>query len=1184
VTLALLPLLPACDTPLDPAGQRSTGLAATRDTGGPRVLWDILAEPLPELPLPNDAATRIDPTSPTGRRLNISIAAADTEYERDTRRKFNGLDGFGIFSPIVVSFDAPLDLADLARRHGTNDDFRDDAVFLLNVDPDCQRFGEEVTLNIGRRRFPQTLFTRAGIVPDESAPGGFRVDESSSRVFPYDAWSTYNNILFEERNEDVNGNGILDPGEDLDGDGVLDVANFIDPTVCDGFARGTLAHDQCVADNLMGFYDRTSNTLILRPIWPLEQQCTYAVVLTQRLRGEDGRPVMSPFSGVNPRDQTRALAPVADLLPRYGLGVEDIAFAWTFTTGTQTRDFEALRAGLYGHGVFAQLGAEFPVSAFRVDRLAELADPDGPTEYPAGATVLSGACAGAAVTLLWARGQSEWGPNMCAMEADWTSLSAFFSGTFSAPNLMVDTDGRATPRYPDDHDEYWKLDYLTGEITYGRTEPRFICGLPLELDTSCSPGNPEGRPFCRPFPVILYAHGYGSAKGESLSHIGRHTAMGYAACGIDSFGHGLNRALEDPVVGSRFNLARLLFAPFGADVLMQMVLAGRDRDLNNDGLSDPGADQWTADLFHTRDMVRQHALEFMQMLRILRAMDGTTRGDDGGLLGDVDGDGRVDLGGPRNIVGMWGISLGGIVAGVLAGIEPGFDAVSPNAGGASLTDVTARLGQGGLPEAVLLPMLGPFMAGCIPIDQSQNPLTEGEGGRCFPQDGREGSQPAGELTLGWYAYDFNRFATHVVATLQGVQAGDIVRLTNLDKNITREARITERGWFRLSVPADALDPLERRPLLGLTDESTQPVAYANTPELGDRVRIEVLDATGTVSRGVVDTFQREITFQGTTYPEGAPLVVLQKGLAYQRNSPDFRRFVAIAQTAITLADPGAWGAQYIFEPVDVSHYDPNTPTQRMRVLIMPTVGDTQVPASTGVSMARASGLLGSWIRDPERYPAEHGWRELFMPDPRYGHSIERELEERWVIEADPRLQRYGDNPINPFVLYDIDDLSDGTARFSCGDSDWSAIIGENRCPPEVAGQEIFFDVPNPAPGNALRLNRPRGDGTFDAFRIPLLRPAGQHGIYNAQSFREFDADAFAVNFTSRFLGSGGRLVDHPATCDCSASGLPSFLLEDFPEYPGRSRACQPDDLKLCTETCAQAWGIRTPEAANCEPL
>jgi hypothetical protein len=54
-------------------------------------------------------------------------------------------------------------------------------------------------------------------------------------------------------------------------------------------------------------------------------------------------------------------------------------------------------------------------------------------------------------------------------------------------------------------------------------------------------------PFCKPFPVVAFAHGYGSSRSEFTLHIGRHTAMGFAACAIDSYGHGFNRGIVDPV-------------------------------------------------------------------------------------------------------------------------------------------------------------------------------------------------------------------------------------------------------------------------------------------------------------------------------------------------------------------------------------------------------------------------------------------------------------------------------------------------------------------------------------------------------------------------------------------------------------------------------------------------------------
>ena len=149
-------------------------------------------------------------------------------------------------------------------------------------------------------RFPVTLYNRANVTVDPESPHGFRrrqLDKFSRSGS--DPHGMANNLLFEEHNEDFNGNGILDPGEDLDYDGQLDVANFIEPTTCDGVALygsdGNVnpdydqeAYDMCVADNLMTWYERESNTLIMRPIWPLEQRWTYAVVLTDRLRDESG--------------------------------------------------------------------------------------------------------------------------------------------------------------------------------------------------------------------------------------------------------------------------------------------------------------------------------------------------------------------------------------------------------------------------------------------------------------------------------------------------------------------------------------------------------------------------------------------------------------------------------------------------------------------------------------------------------------------------------------------------------------------------------------------------------------------------------------------------------------------------------------------------------------------------------
>ena len=133
----------------------------------------------------------------------------------------------------------------------------------------------------------------------------------------------------------------------------------------------------------------------------------------------------------------------------------------------------------------------------------------------------------------------------------------------------------------------------------------------------------------------------------------------------------------------------------------------------------------------------------------------------------------------------------------------------------------------------------------------------------------------------------------------------------------------------------------------------------------------------------------------------------------------------------------------------------------------------------------------------------------------------------------------------------------------------------------LIGQEVFFPLPTPEPGKELRINIEREDGSYDGFRIPVLRPAGQHGIYNAQAFRVFDSDAFMVNFTVRYLGSRGDLVEHEQGCDCTATEITEFLLNGEAQTPGLSdRECTDLDVNVCSEECSD-WGIETPVVREC---
>jgi len=257
------------------------------------------------------------------------------------------------------------------------------------------------------------------------------------------------------------------------------------------------------------------------------------------------------------------------------------------------------------------------------------------------------------------------------------------------------------------------------------------------------------------------------------------------------------------------------------------------------------------------------------------------------------------------------------------------------------------------------------------------------------------------------------------------------------------------------------------------------------------------------------------------------------------------------------------------------------------VIVMPTVGDGQVPLATGVALGRTSGLLGSWDRDPEHQAPEHGWRALFAPDSRYGKSMDRWLIDQHVVEGDWRMERWAGYGPNPHVLFDPDNVSDGAAEFSClHAADWSASNGEFQCPAEIDDTDTRFGVLHPDPGQELRRNRPRADGTWDGFRIPLLRPAGQHGIYNPQPFRRFDADAFMVNFVARYMASRARNVAHEPGCDCAYARRPLFEVHGSPAWPGIEEvpACPDDDTacgKQCSHACAKAWGLAANPVTVC---
>ncbi len=871
-SLIALLALSACAPPLD-------GLRATPSGAGPLVKIDWDAEPLPEIPFPNDLATRVDPSSPTGLRVNISKEAV-TVSEAQARAKLDELSGFGIYAPITVAFESRLDLDNIIARHANDfhraEAFDDDAFYLIDVDPQSPTYLQPVELDVGHGRYPVDI-------------------EGTNRYFANDPRWDMPTIMFESGDEDLNGNGVLDWGEDTDNDGVLDVPN-VHPAGGD------------VRDDLLTFYELESETLIVRPVVPLREQGRYAMVLTERLVGVDGNPVRSPWAYVNHTRQTEALLPVLDALPQWGLSVDDVAYAWVFTTGRVTGDLVDIRRGFDGEGPWPFL-ADYPARVQTAPQVHDL--PDYPPQYLPTSVVLE------ALSPLFE------GPEGELLNAAYSQFGgALVGGTITVPNLLIDREGTG-----DTTDDWWELDPVAGTMTHEPNRLVFTCLLP---DPSIGAGQPA--------PVALFGHGHSTSRLDMMLFGWALNRVGIATCAADYPGHGfeLDSDLEP--------LAEGLLTTYGLLSFYNHMKDHRARDLTNDGNTNSGGDQWISDPFHSRDMVRQGVVEKMALVRALKGCGTGTMDilDDTGQVVDTvtscdwDSDGTPDIGGPDVDYSILGGSLGGINTSVAAGVMPEVEAFGPLVPGGGLLDVGIRSDLGGVVAAVIGRMITPLILG-LPGDD-------------------------GSLQVVQYVNAYLEMEQVSIATLSSFPAGGKIVVENLANGEVREGYIPDDGRFRLAIPADALSGLEKKAWAGMPEEGPRLGEVYTVPDnegLGDPLVITLYDADGNLVERI-DSWQQDTLYEGVTMPAGSPLVAASHGSGHIRGTPELRRLAMATSMALEPGDPISYAPHWFEQPFDLLGGQP------ANVLVMPNVGDQGVTVSAGLGIARAAGLVERHEVD-ERY-------------------------------------------------------------------------------------------------------------------------------------------------------------------------------------------------------------------------
>ncbi len=1125
-----LAALAACAVDTIPAG-----LQATPPGAGPAVVFDLLHRPLPDIPQPNDIATFADPTSRTGRRIDASVVGS-TSMDEVARTQFDEMEGWGTTAPITVRFTseaaadprvAAVDLADFRLRMQVPDwDTRDDAVYVVNL-----ATGVPALLDVGQGNFPTTIL-------------------DPTQYYPNDPHATSNNLLMETVEEGA-GLGPADyrPSLDLDFDGVLD-----HPDTLGTLGPGGIAG----VDDLLPWYERQTDTLVLRPLLPLEEKTEYAVIVTDRMHGPDGQPVRSPFPEVYHPSQRASVQHLQTVLgdptrANYygdiaGTGLTHVAFAWTFTTQPVTEDMVLLRDGLYGRGPFARFATQYPpaVEPFQAAGKAlapgdepsawqSLPECAGPSKTP---YVAHWVDAKQAITTLLPQLFPLSATQQQGLLDSLDAVDYFVVGTYPTPYLI----GDPASTDPDDH---FHVNFMTGEASVHTDQGHFWLSVP-KATAGAKP----------PFPVAFWHHGTTLFDTEMFIHAGRYAKNGLALASIDAPGHGL---YVDP--GQQFFLRALLSASC-LEPFTNAIDSGRDIDLNGDGIPDSGGLIWSAHILRTRDNVRQAVLDAMQLTRTLASFDGKALADEDyngngvldDLAGDFNGDGVVDVGGPGVPIYASGGSLGGIVSMIQGVVDPQIVAAAPVSGAGGFMDVAMR----GVvtPVPVLEQVLGPLIVSVPAAGLTDSACT------------------SEQRSVRWYVNDLFNTAQIEIACLDAseLDVGMTVLVRNATNGELRCTRTGDGGTFRVAIPTSVGDAVAIQ-VLGAPDavDSYQTCNTVEGAPVGRAIGTWEQAATSFTPVATAGLDCTSTTgcaqFRETFYPVGSPLVAPQEGLGLLRQTPDFRQIVSLSQAALDPADPMNYARYYMLRSLPALDGTPSAPRP---LLVATTAGDNQVTTATGLAFARAAGALP--FLPPSAVTTMPEYADYATPQALWdafgGQSPNQVLIANGQMEG---VSRMGRTP--PSMACGINYVTSTTCNAPPSPPTATACEDTLYDADWLGGPADDYGQPHPA--TPLRMARLASTHVVDAASLAMawtpriegapsanddaawtpgpplvasvtayLDPLGQHDWSVGDPCQKWDGTTYMDNLLAHFFATNGQdlyYLSHPASHTCLANTSCPFL-------------------------------------------
>ena len=284
-------------------------------------------------------------------------------------------------------------------------------------------------------------------------------------------------------------------------------------------------------------------------------------------------------------------------------------------------------------------------------------------------------------------------------------------------------------------------------------------------------------------------------------------------------------------------------------------------------------------------------------------------------------------------------------------------------------------------------------------------------------------------------------------------------------------------------------------------------------------------------------------FEGDLIGKGTPLVALAEGLGLRRANPELRRFLGLGQMVLDPADPAVVAKHAVLEPIEFD----STESRGTHMMLITTAGDMNVPASTGLSIGRAAGLIDYLGEDEERlycYSADTiaQYGENFMGNypPDSGEVCVPEnqvLLDTWMSEAVHSMKRFTDSR-GEGVHMDVE-------NFSGGEDMWAG------------------EIPRSDPPLRIGIDRQDPQGGVSAALFPFPRPDGQHGVAMPGGLPdEAKRKCEKAEFPYESCAEG--------ECDCESVGrfdVGTFIMNMMGAYILEGGKAMPADPCLGTDDC-----------------